>query len=273
MYRNRKHKGFTLIEMLIVVAVIGILIAVAIPVFSAQLEKTRAATCMANRRSFQSVLTTAYLSDPATLKLAVDKTTIDVAQYPHAADYVCPSGGKITAYLNTNGVAVVACSKHTGSFRDPGTLDTLKKDIDAVIGNRSKLDSGAFDTDGSATETLLAKLAADGVDLNAMGAQSWRYTPGKNGSSSLLFWSTRDISGLEDGDKVLTMRYNFNTRTYCVSVATIGTDSVSEGAAEYKVLTGENLTDYTREYPNAPDQTYENALAYYQKHYQDKAYQ
>lgn len=42
-YRRVNKKGFTLMEMLIVVAVIAILIAVAIPVFSAQLHKARVA--------------------------------------------------------------------------------------------------------------------------------------------------------------------------------------------------------------------------------------
>lgn len=38
-HRRVNKKGFTLMEMLIVVAIIAILIAVAIPVFSAQLHK------------------------------------------------------------------------------------------------------------------------------------------------------------------------------------------------------------------------------------------
>ena len=44
------HRGFTLMEMLIVVAIIAVLIAIAIPVFGAQLEKAREATDAANIR-------------------------------------------------------------------------------------------------------------------------------------------------------------------------------------------------------------------------------
>ena len=43
-------KGFTLMEMLIVVAIIAILIAIAIPTFSNQLDKSRQATDLANIR-------------------------------------------------------------------------------------------------------------------------------------------------------------------------------------------------------------------------------
>ncbi len=44
-------KGFTLAELLIVVAIIAVLVAISIPVFSTQLEKARDATTVANLRS------------------------------------------------------------------------------------------------------------------------------------------------------------------------------------------------------------------------------
>ena len=50
MKKNNK-KGFTLAELLIVVAIIAVLVAVAIPVFTSQLEKSRDATSVANMRS------------------------------------------------------------------------------------------------------------------------------------------------------------------------------------------------------------------------------
>lgn len=49
--RENGKKGFTLAELLIVVAIIAILVAISIPIFSAQLEKSREATDAANIRS------------------------------------------------------------------------------------------------------------------------------------------------------------------------------------------------------------------------------
>lgn len=49
--KKNNNKGFTLMEMLIVVAIIAVLVAIAIPVFTNQLEKAREATDAANIRS------------------------------------------------------------------------------------------------------------------------------------------------------------------------------------------------------------------------------
>lgn len=48
---KKRNQGFTLMEMLIVVAIIGILVAVAIPTFTKQLEKSRESADAANIRS------------------------------------------------------------------------------------------------------------------------------------------------------------------------------------------------------------------------------
>ena len=48
---KKNRKGFTLAELLIVVAIIAVLVAIAIPVFTSQLEKSREASDQANLRS------------------------------------------------------------------------------------------------------------------------------------------------------------------------------------------------------------------------------
>lgn len=59
-------KGFTLAELLIVVAIIGVLVAIAIPVFSAQLKKSKMAADKANLRAWYAEVTSDYLMNPDT---------------------------------------------------------------------------------------------------------------------------------------------------------------------------------------------------------------
>lgn len=60
-YRN-KEAGFTLAELLIVVAIIGVLVAISIPIFSAQIHKARVATDWANLRSYYAEIQADYIS-------------------------------------------------------------------------------------------------------------------------------------------------------------------------------------------------------------------
>lgn len=59
----RNRKGFTLAELLIVVAIIGVLVAVSIPIFTAQLAKARLATNQANARAAVASATAEYLTE------------------------------------------------------------------------------------------------------------------------------------------------------------------------------------------------------------------
>lgn len=60
---QKNRKGFTLAELLIVVAIIGVLVAIAIPIFSGQLKKAKLATDQANVRSAKAAAAAEYMSD------------------------------------------------------------------------------------------------------------------------------------------------------------------------------------------------------------------
>ena len=63
MKMKEDKKGFTLAELLIVVAIIGVLVAISVPIFTAQLKKATVATNQANARSAKAAAVTAYLEE------------------------------------------------------------------------------------------------------------------------------------------------------------------------------------------------------------------
>ena len=75
--KRRNNKGFTLIEMLIVVGIIAVLVAVSIPMVNSSLEKARIATDAANERAAKAAALTMYLNgDLDTVFSEVEKPEI-----------------------------------------------------------------------------------------------------------------------------------------------------------------------------------------------------
>ncbi len=64
--KKMNKKGFTMAELLIVVAIIAVLVAIAIPIFTAQLEKAREATDAANIRAAYAEVVAAKVSGETT---------------------------------------------------------------------------------------------------------------------------------------------------------------------------------------------------------------
>ncbi|SEA30828.1 prepilin-type N-terminal cleavage/methylation domain-containing protein [Oribacterium sp. KHPX15] len=63
MFKKINKKGFTLAELLIVVAIIGVLVAISIPIFTAQLRKAKLATNQANARAAYAAVVAKQLQE------------------------------------------------------------------------------------------------------------------------------------------------------------------------------------------------------------------
>lgn len=93
MLKKMNKKGFTLAELLIVVAIIAVLVAISIPIFSAQLEKAKEATDMANIRSAYAEVVANYLGD------STKDYTISVNLKSDKNDYVSDENAEIAGVL------------------------------------------------------------------------------------------------------------------------------------------------------------------------------
>ena len=123
MKKNNK-KGFTLAELLIVVAIIAVLVAISIPVFTSQLERAREATDLANIRAAYAEVMTDYLAAGANTEKSSGPITIQQKDAEWHIDhnlntringsesnYTIPSvpvGGKVIVSVSATGQVSVA---------------------------------------------------------------------------------------------------------------------------------------------------------------------
>ena len=75
--KKMNKKGFTLIEMLVVIAIIAILVAIVIPTVSNATTKAKEATDVANLRSYVAQYQVATVSNDDTAKAAASKKLTD----------------------------------------------------------------------------------------------------------------------------------------------------------------------------------------------------
>ena len=129
MKKTNAKKGFTLMELLIVVAIIAVLVAIAIPIFNGQLEKSREATDAANIRSAYAEVVAAELSDAdtdasATVELVQTQegwqnTSIeDIAGVATSKISVKKGGKVVVKYTAKDGKLTIADQEVTASFLD-----------------------------------------------------------------------------------------------------------------------------------------------------------
>ena len=86
--KKRNNKGFTLAELLIVVAIIAVLVAISIPIFTAQLEKAREATDAANLRSaYAEAMAAALTEETPTIPTATVDQKQTVANWATDPDF------------------------------------------------------------------------------------------------------------------------------------------------------------------------------------------
>ncbi len=121
----KTKKGFTLVELMIVVVIMAILVAVAVPIYSAVTKNARAKTCASNRREILSQFTNycmgnndgdGMFNEDDTVIITTDKETGVVTGGTHISKEAveamfqdvpyCPVDGNTIEVVLTAGVSV-----------------------------------------------------------------------------------------------------------------------------------------------------------------------
>lgn len=226
---KNKRNGFTLAELLIVVAIIGVLVAVSIPVFSQQLEKSREATDLANVRSAYAELMADVLDDPAVavqnrivlLKQkqddwqAYDPVTIGgITHYKSQPDTdhwvgVPGAGGKCVISYNPRTVGIVF-TWSGGSAADAVTRvnfnispHTALNETDILAG-LIKNGNTRFEIDSQCPGSSMVLKVKTQITSNSLlyrGTFAYLGSPSE-ASGRYLFWTSVDTNVVGVGEKV-----------------------------------------------------------------------
>lgn len=269
-YRKQKSGGFTLMEKLIVVAIIAVLVAIAIPTFSGSLEKAKTSACLANRRNLYAAVTMQYMTENT-----VHDTELTAAE---AKTYSCPAGGKITVRFDSlKKTFDINCSKHGllfGKYSSPADAleDAINNITDQVIwnGNRTRIDSNCA-ADSAMTLEVLEQLKAMGVDIRALGANTWAVLNIKSGADKGVnfVWSSYDISKTDENKNLVKIYSSVPAigmkpdGTYTVGMTSVKKSS-SAGMGDYYTIAPSAETNGFN--PSGPQSfsSLEEAKAYYE---------
>lgn len=113
MKKTKTDAGFTLVELIMVIVIVGILASVAVPKFVNLSDAANKAKCAANRGAINSAVVMAYAArvaeDPTQAEMLATFTidSVSADMFATNAIPVCPTGG---TYTLTNGQ--VTCGTH-----------------------------------------------------------------------------------------------------------------------------------------------------------------
>lgn len=237
MRKRGKRKGFTLMELLIIVAVIAVLVGVSIPIFVSKLEAARKATCDANRTILQHLIIYDMMSEESTANEAYEKYYKE-----NETTYACPSNG-IISMTSQGSVVKIHCTKHGATKGENVDLyieltDVLKELNQNMSGNSN----GRYDSTVKNSNYLPEATEKEVLDiLNRLNlpereVKTWSYQ--KNNNNPMLIWSTVDVNevtSLNKNIEVPVLRYDENKKRYSVWWTKIEPNK-SNGTGTYDVL-------------------------------------
>lgn len=266
---KQNKNGFTLMEMLIVIAIIAVLIAVAIPVFASQLEKAREATDLANVRSaYAQVSTEALLGDSeatVTVNLkqkqadwqSVDPVNIGgIVHSKSQGDTVnwkgvaAPNGTCVVSYkedygiiLNWSGKADPSTPKYPFNTKVTNFFQVLyDTDFWKNMKNNTNFEFDSRCPDSQYVPAIITEIKKLNNSLLQQDDCTWAYLGDgrdRHEADRYLFWTSLDTNKVGPG-KEIPVIIQTGDKKYYVSETTTGTRNGKDYVTISKSLTTQN---------------------------------
>lgn len=268
---KRIRNGFTLMEMLIVIAIIAVLIVIAIPVFASQLEKSREAADLANVRSaYAQVSAEVLLGDPtATVTVDLKQKQADwqsldpvniggIVHYKKQGDtdnwkgVAAPNGTCVVSYNEDYGIILTWSGKAAPTTPEYPFNTSVTDFFSLLYGTdfwSDMKDKPNFEFDSRCPDSKYVPAISDEIKKldNSLLQQpdcTWAYLGnGKDGQEAnrYLFWTSLNTNKVGVGKNIPVIIQTGNGKYY-VSETTTGkrngknyvTISKSLERAEYK---------------------------------------
>ncbi len=250
---KRTINGFTLIEMLIVIAILAVLIPITIPVFASQLEKVREAADLANVRSaYAQVSVEALVENPKTTvtvnlkQKKADWQSMDpvniggIVHYKNQGDtdnwkgVPMPNGTCVVSYnkddgiiLTWNGKAGPSVPKYPFNINETNFFSSLYDTDFWKSGSMKNNGNFEFDSrcpDSNYVPSIIAAIEKLDNSLLQQPDCTWAYLgSGKDGQEAnrYLFWTSLNTDKVGVGNKIPVIIQTGNGKYY-VSETTTG---------------------------------------------------
>lgn len=226
---TRNSRGFTLAELLITVAIIGVLVAISIPVFVSQMEKSREATDLSNvRAAYAEVMAEAitenmeYQEKTVPLKQKQDDwqsaDSVTIGGITHAkgegdTDHwrgTPRAGGTCTVSFDPKRGILFDWTGGSGDGNDSGPVIDFNENIHKIVESTGLLtkynEIPMFEMDSKCPNSVMVPQVKEKLEANSLLKYgTWAYlgdTRDNSQKSTYLFWTSVDTNVVGAGKKI-----------------------------------------------------------------------
>lgn len=224
---TRNSRGFTLAELLITVAIIGVLVAISIPVFASQTEKSREATDLSNvRAAYAEVMAEAitenmeYQEKTVPLKQKKDDwqsaDSVTIGGITHAkgeedTDHwkgIPRAGGTCTVSFDSKKGILFDWKGGSGDGNESGPAIDFKENIHEIVeetGLLTQHQTAMFEMDSRCPNSAMVPKVKEKLEANSLlkyGTWAYLGDTKDDSKSTYLFWTSVNTDEVGPGKQI-----------------------------------------------------------------------